>query len=498
MSFRVLSAELYHETNTFSRQKTSYEAFASRLTFFGEKAIAARGDANTELAGFLDIGRERGWTLVHAMSAEAKPSGIVLADAFERLAGAICDAAARERHGLDGILLGLHGAMVVEGIEDAEGELLARLRAIAGDRLPIAVTLDSHANATEHMCALADIVVSYKTYPHVDMRGVARQAATILHRTMAGEIRPSTVRVAPPMLVEANWGRTDAGQMVELMEAARSYERSPDVFAVSINAGFPCADIADTGPTVLVTGQGDVEAHCGFAAGLAKRIWDGRADVVTQFYEPDEAASLACGFDAAAGPLVIADYADNPGGGSYGDSTALLAALLAAGVTDACFGAMIDAQAIAALEGREIGSSVEVSLGGRIDPDMGGGPLEVKGRLLWLGDGQYTCDGPVCGGLTLSFGRVAVLQVEGVTVLVASERAQLLDMQQFLTFGIDPRAKRVVALKSMQHFRAAFGPIAGEVIVCDSGALCSPDPRKLAYSKVRRPIYPLDPEADWL
>ncbi|PLP60775.1 microcystin degradation protein MlrC [Mesorhizobium loti] len=492
MCFTVLSAELYHETNTFSRQATPYEAFAKRLTFFGKQAIAARGGANTELGGFLDVAQDKGWTLIHAMSAEAKPSGLVLQEAFERLTSTICDAVQGEAHRLDGIMLGLHGAMVAEGADDAEGELLSRLRAIVGDRVPIAITLDSHANVTERMCALADIIVSYKTYPHVDMRDIGRQAAAILHRTMVGEIKPTTIRVALPMVSEANWGRTDVGPMVELVAQARRYEQTPEVFAVSINAGFPSADIVDLGPTVLVTCQGDIDAHRNFATHLAQRIWENRTDIVNRFYEPDEAAKLASRYEALTGPLVIADFADNPGGGGYGDSTALLGALLQAGVTDACFGAMIDPEVVKVLDNKLIGSSVTVSLGGKIDPRMGGGPLELTGTLLRLSDGEYVCDGPVCRGLTLSFGRTAVLQVEGITVLIASERAQVLDLQQFISFGIDPLSKRVIALKSMQHFRAAFEPIAGQVIVCDSGALCSPDPLKLPYQNVRRPIYPLD------
>ena len=213
MAFTVLTAEFAHESNTFSRVPTKYDQFEARNCFFGEEALAARGHANTEIAGFLETAREHGWNVIHAVSAAANPGGPVTRDAFERLAGCIIAAARKHREQLDGIALGLHGAMVTDFCDDGEGELLARLRAEVGSAIPVAITLDLHANVTRAMCALANIVVSYQTYPHVDMRRSGRQAADILQRAMAGEIQPRTIRVGRPMLGEASGGRTDLGPM---------------------------------------------------------------------------------------------------------------------------------------------------------------------------------------------------------------------------------------------------------------------------------------------
>lgn len=495
MSPTVLTAEFQHETNTFSRRPADLAAFRDRFCLLdAADAITARGDANTELAGFLDVARAQGWDVVHALSAAAQPSGRVTREAFEALGGAIVQAAERHLAELDGILLGLHGAMVTEDCEDGEGELLRRLRQVVGPELPIAVTLDLHANATVQMCALADIVVSYKTYPHVDMRLAGRQAAEILGRAMAGEIRPKTLRVHLPMLDEANGGRTDRGPMIGWLARARDHEGRPDVYAVSINSGFGNADIAEVGPTVLVTAEGDPEAHRAFAEGLAGDIWAARFEVFNSYLTVEEAAAQAASWSGKAGPLVVADYADNPGGGGYGDSTALMAALLAAGVEDACYGPLVDREAAAELHRHSIGDKVTLALGGKTDPRFGGGPLSLTGEILHLSDGVFTGDGPMAGGLTLSFGPSAVLRVDGIEILVVSVPAQMLDLQQFRAFGIDPAARRVVALKSMQHFRAAFEPIAGDVILCDSGALCTLDLSKLPYERVPRPIYPLDPD----
>ncbi len=490
MAFRVLTAEIAHETNTFSCHRTGKQAFRDRYVLIGAAAIRARREANTELAGFLDVGQAHGWEVEHVISAAAGPSGSVEREAFEW----VCDpiVAALERGRFDGVLLGLHGAMVLDFCEDGDGEILSRVRAALGEKTPVAITLDLHANVSPRMCSLADIVVSLRTYPHVDMRETGRRAGAILHRAMAGEIRPRTIRVWRPMLEEVNGGRTDAGPMIERLAAALDYEAQDDVFAVSINAGFASTDIADVGPTVLVTGQGDFDAHIAFANTLADDIWAQRHTVINDYLTVAAAATIAAEHDSRSGPLVIADYADNPGAGGYGDSTALLDALLAAGVSNTCFGPMVDGEAVRELHRRSVGERVSIVLGGKTDAAFGGAPLTLEGELVLISDGHYVGDGPILRGLSRSFGPSAVLRVNGIEILVVTIANQMLDLQQFRCLGIEPERKSVIALKSMQHFRAAFGPIAGRIVVCDSGALCTTHYERLPYRNVPRPIFPLD------
>lgn len=490
MPFKVLTAEMSHETNSFSLQETDEQAFRNRYVLMGTEAIVERGQANTELAGFLDSGRAHGWNVNHVLSAAAGPSGKVRRKTFNWLCDPIISVV--RQHSFDGLLFGLHGAMDLDFCEDGEGAFLSRVRSEVGKKMPIAITLDPHANVSNKMCALADIIVSFKTYPHVDMRDTGRHAGEILHRTMAGEIQPRTIFVSRPMLEEVNGGRTDIGPMIERIAKARTYEQQRDVFAVSINAGFASADVARVGPTVLVTGQGDFNAHIAFAETIADDIWNKRFEVLNDYLGVLETAVIAAAYEPDNGPLVIADYADNPGAGGYGDSTALLKALLKAGVTNACFGPMVDRGAAQALRATAVGRRVQMALGGKTDPSFGGGPLTVEGELVSISDGRFTGDGPMIQGLSGSFGPSAVLRVQGIEVLVVTRARQILDLQQFKAFGIDPESKHVVALKSMQHFRAAFEPIAGQVIVCDSGALCTPRYNRLPYRNVPRPIFPLD------
>lgn len=497
MAHCVLTAEFAHESNTFKKGFTTLDDFRTETYFLGDAAIAERGDANTELAGFLDAGREAGWKITHSISAHAGPGARVAASAFDHIAGIICEAVKAKFGQIDGILLSLHGAMVTETSEDGEGELLSRIRAITGPKMPIAVCLDLHANCTPLMCELADVLLSYKTYPHIDMRDRGLQAGRILESRMAGRAKPKTLRAHRPMLDEINSGRSDQGPIVPLYDRARAAEQEPGILAVSLNAGFSDADIRDVGPTVTVTYDTllpDAEAHArAIVEELADGIWAARLTSVNSYLSVEEAADIARNFDASKGPLIIADYADNPGSGAYGDATNLLKAMLDADLTNAAFGPMIDPQAAAFLHTHKAGDRVSLKLGGKNDPAFGGGPLDVTGEIMLLSDGAMICDGPILGGLHHSYGTTAVLRVGGIDILVVTANSQMLDQQQFKAFGIMPAEKSVVALKSMQHFRAAFEPIAGRVIVCDSGALSTPRYERRTYRNVPRPIFPLDP-----
>ncbi|MBB4065988.1 M81 family metallopeptidase [Gellertiella hungarica] len=500
MPFRVLTAEFIHESNTFKKGSTDLATFTAETLDLGQAAVDRFGDVNAEIAGFLDAGREAGWSVRHVVSAHATPGARVSKEAFDHIAGLICDAAREEKGKLDGILLGLHGAMVPDFCEDGEGELLARLRAIVGDAVPIAVTLDLHAIVTEAMARLANVYVSYKTYPHVDMRETGLHAGRLLDAAMRGAVRPVTVRAHVPMLDEANAGRTDVPETAALYERARAHEQEPGILAVSINAAFAEADVAEAGATVLVTCDtarpGAVERAEAIASGLADSIWEGRGKVSNTFLTPREAAEIARDFDASAGPLVIADYADNPGAGAYGDATALLAALLEAGACNGGFAPMIDPEAAAFLHAHREGETVTLRLGGKVDPAFGGGPLELTGEIVRLSDGVYTGDGPILGGITHSFGPTAVFRTGGIDILVVTLPGQMLDLQQVKAFGIEPSNLTYLVVKSMQHFRAAFEPVSARVIVCDSGALATPRAELRPYVRVRRPIWPLDRDFD--
>ena len=288
--------------------------------------------------------------------------------------------------------------------------------------------------------------------------------------------------------------------VVRLATLLKASESRPGILTTAVCAGFSSADIEFMGPSVAVSYDAGVQgadvAATGIAGELMAFCWETREHDGNTYLASDRAAAEAKAHEAGAERLlVIADYADNPGGGAYGDATELLRAMLDAGLQNACFGAMVDGEAAAALHAAGEGATVTLAVGGKVDPRFGGAPLILTGVVERLTDGRFVCDGPMWRGIAKSFGPTGVLRVDGVRILIVTNGMQITDVQQFRHAGIDPTAMATIGLKSMQHFRAAYQPLANEVLVCDTGALCSPDVRKRPFKKLRRPIWPLDPVA---
>jgi microcystin degradation protein MlrC len=486
-----------HETNTFSTLPTDMAAFEARALYRGAEIERAYQGTQTEMAAFFDACPRHGWTPVPVLAADATPSGKVTRHAFETFTNEILAALDAEAP-IDALFLPLHGAMVTEHEEDGEGALLEALRAKVGRALPIAVTLDLHANVTERMAALADIIVSYRTYPHVDQYQVTTEALDLLARTLAGEIAPQCTVARGALLDGVDHGRTTApGPMTEVLASAAKFGAEPGVLSVSINAGFPWADIRDAGPSAVVVGDGDQARYAEIAEALMAEAWDKRHRLTIQTVSVAEAMAAVKPVGSGAGPVVLADYADNPGGGAYGDSVGLLAGMIAAGLENAAYATMYDPEAAALCARAGAGAAVALTLGGKLDPRFGA-PLQVTGTVTRLTDGRLTFDGPMNAGVSVDMGPTAVLEIASglgtIEVVVTSGRFQAYDRQFFLHAGIDPAAKSVVAVKSAQHFRAAFAPIARDIIVVDGGGLTSANFKELPFEKLRRPIYPLDLE----
>ena len=487
---RVLTGRFMHETNTFSVQKTDMALWRRRDFHRDNEIPAAFRGTRSALGATFEAADRYGWTLVHPVSANANPSGTVTDDAFEQIAGMIL--AAAERQGpIDGVLLHLHGAMVVDSYEDGEGELLARLRRVMGPDVPVVATLDLHANVTPLMADSASALIAFRTYPHIDMYERAWQGAELLERAMQGEIRPKTVIAKRPMLYGLDWGRTQRGPMAELIARGEALEGAGEVLAVSICAGFPLADIAEVGPSVTVTVDGAGEDGQRVAEEFIEHAWETRDFTTVHMLSVAEAVARAGQGEAGDKPLVVADFTDNPGGGGYGDATAFLKGLIDAGVESVAFHAICDPEAAAEAMRAGIGPAT-LTLGGKVDPQLGGGPLTLTGEITHLSNGRFIAYGPMGGGLERDYGPSIVFRVGGIDIIVISNNGQAVDLAQFTSLGIDPTRYRTVCVKSMQHFRAAFEPIAREVILVDTGALCAASLPAEYYKNVRRPLWPFD------
>jgi microcystin degradation protein MlrC len=488
---RVLTGRFMHETNTFSVQQTDM-ALWRRRDFHrdNEIPVAFRG-TRSALGATFEAADKYGWTLVHPVSANANPSGIVTDDAFEQIGGMILDAADHQRP-IDGVLLHLHGAMVVDSYEDGEGELLARLRQRLGPEVPIVVTLDLHANVTPLMADNASALIAFRTYPHIDQYERAWQGAQLLERAMAGEVRPRTVIARRPMIYGLDRGRHQAGPMAELIARGEALEEAGEVLAVSICAGFSRANIRDVGPSVTVTVDGNLARGLAIAEEFIDHAWATRDYQSFTLLSVADAVARARAGTPGDKPLIVADYTDNPGGGGYGDATAFLQGLVEAGVEGVAFHAICDPEAVEAGMRAGVGPAT-LTLGGKTDPAMGGGPLTLTGEVTHLSNGRFIAYGPMGGGLERDYGPSMVFRVAGIDIILITNNGQAVDLGQFTSLGIDPARYTTVAVKSMQHFRAAFEPIAREVILVDTGALCSEIYTPELFDKVRRPVWPLDP-----
>ncbi len=494
---RILAAAFKHETNTFSPLPTDLAAYGARCLRHGAEVPAYFRGTATEMGAFIDAADSHGWELVHSVAADATPSGKVTEAAFDQIVGAI-EAALRSQGPLDAVLLCLHGAMVAEHVDDGEGEILRRLRAIAGDRLPIGVTLDLHANVTEAMAAQASVIVSYRTYPHIDQYETGRRCAALIARTLAGEIEPVCCVARGAMIDAVDHGRTSApGPMLDTLASADALRaQTPGVLDIGINAGFPWADIALAGPSVVVVADRKAGAvdTASLTSALLQQMWRERrlTTVKPLALEPGVAAIRNALANPGDGVVLVADCADNPGGGGLEDSVALLSALIDAKIDRVAFGMLCDPATLQACIAAGPSARLTVQLGGR----SGGafqGPLALQVQVVSVQPGRFTFTGPMSRGIALDIGPTAVLRVGGIDIVVAGSRHQVLDPGFFTHAGIDPAQYAVVVVKSSQHFRAAFGPMARQILVIDSGdGLTSFDLRAFGHRKVRRPVYPLD------
>jgi len=496
MTIRVYTAQFAHETNTFSRLATTLEDYRRRWLLEGDEIAPRFRGTRTEIGGLLDYAERAGWELVPGVAANATPSGKLTRAAWETIRDRII-ARARDAGRISGAVLALHGAMVTETEDDAEGALLEALRGVLGPAMPIIVTLDLHANATPRMAQHANALISYRTYPHVDQYERAQQAADLLARILTGSTKSQCVLAQPPTLLGADHGRTvQPGPMRDLLAMAEEFERENGIHVVSIQAGFMPADIEWAGPSVAVAHDPARAERAGAIAGeLSREIWRRRNEETIVYRTVADVVRTVKADPGTGGALVIADGTDNPGGGGYGDATNMLRALIAGGAKSAAVGHIYDPDCAQAAIKAGAGNAVHVTLGGHIDPSFGV-PIETEARVQSVSDGSFINDGPMAKGVRTDMGPTAVLRIGGIEVVVVSNRLQNTDLQFFLSQGIDPRKRRTLVVKSVHHFRAAYAPIAREVMIVDSGALCTPDPKRHAYKRLRRPIWPLDEVRD--
>jgi microcystin degradation protein MlrC len=482
---RIAIGGFQHETNTFAPSKADYAAFEAGGGWpgvqYGEPIFAAVGGANIP-AGAIQTLRELGHSLVGTAWGAASPSAHVTSDAFEKIADELVQRL-RGAMPLDAVYLDLHGAMVVETYDDGEGELLRRVREAVGSRVPIVASLDLHANVTRAMVERADALVAYRTYPHIDMADTGARAARLLDQILRSGERPQggfhQLDYLTGIPSQCSFIQPCKGIYEEL---SRLEARTGAV--LSFTPGFPMADFAECGMAVF--GYGSTEA----VQRLRGAVADAERDFALELHDAAAAVSRAKQRGELGAPVVLADTQDNPGAGGNGDTTGLLRTLIDQNAQDAVLGMLIDPPSAA--RAHEVGQANcgVFSLGGlsRIPGDT---PLTSEFTVERLGDGRFTCTGPMFKGFRMTLGPMALLRsraAPGVRVVLASRKCQAADQEMFRALGVEPRRSRIVALKSSVHFRADFEPIAKEVLVVKSPGPALADPAAFRWTKLRKGV----------
>jgi microcystin degradation protein MlrC len=476
---RIFAASLATETNSFSPIPTSRETYESTMYF----RPGEHPDRGTLCTGPLWIARRRakqeGFELIEGSCFWAEPSGPTVQASYESMRDEILDQL-RAAMPLDGVLLGLHGAMMAHGYDDCEGDLIARVRAIVGPKAVIGVELDPHCHLTEKRVRGADIIILFKEYPHIDFAERAEELVTLVLKTIRREIKP-VMSLYDCGMIDLFPTTREPG--IGFVAKMKSREGRGGVLSVSLGHGFAQGDAPEHGTRVLVVTDDAKAKGDALARELGEEVRAKRGTWYAPYLSIDEAIDAA--YAEPKGPVVVADSSDNAGGGAASDNTNIIRRLLERGLQDAAVGPVWDPVAVQFCHAAGVSATIPLRFGGKTAPTSGT-PIDGDVTIIGLAkNGQQTF-----GQAMVPFGDAAGIRIGGVDVTLISHRIQALGTEIFTAVGIDLAAKRYIGVKSTNHFHAAYAPIAAKVLYCDGEGPSPLDVRKYPYRKVRRTIWP--------
>jgi microcystin degradation protein MlrC len=490
---RIAIGGISHETSTFASTRTTLADFADGFGLYrGTEILERFRGANICTGGFIDGAARHGFEIVPLLWCFAYPSGLIVAADYARLKTEFLERLQQEqtaRGPVDGVLLDLHGAMVVDGIDDADGDFIAAVRRAAGPDCPIVVTFDLHGNHSAQRVAAATAIVGFDTYPHVDMAERGREAADIIVATLQKSIQPVMAYKSIPLFWSAPCQITAHPPMKEVIDLVHAFEQRPGIVSVTVATGFPWADVPNMGASVIVVADRDRELASRTAEELAKWIWERRE----RWHRAPLAVADALRQGEALGkfPIILADHADNTGGGAAGDSTEILRTFVDRRLRDAVILYVVDPEVVAQAHAAGAGNVIDADVGGKSDP-VQGPPVLMRAVVRAVSEGEFTYDGPMYAGLTGNMGRSAWLEQDGVHVVVVTAHEQPLGPAFARTLGIDCEAMQYIAVKSAVHFRSGFERFAGSIFNVDARAIHTHDFAALEYRKRHRPMYPVE------
>jgi microcystin degradation protein MlrC len=484
---RIAIGGISHETNCFSNVPSDLSMWT---IYEGDELINHFNGSRASYGAFIDVAERMGVELVPTMHASTSPSGTVPKDVFNHLLKKLLDGI-RKAGRVDGVVLSLHGGGFSEEYPDLEGKVFEEVRKLVGPRVVIGSMHDFHSNSTQRWIDNVNVILGYDTYPHVDTYERATEVAEIVVKTIRREVKPTMALAKPGMVPTLQAQFTGKHPFATLLAKAHEWEKDERVLGIWVMGGFPWSDFPDVGMGVFVTTNDDLE----LAESIAKEISDMalrmRSDFLVKPVPVRDAIEEA--MKAEEGPYVLADIGDNPGGGGPCDGTVLLKAMIDMGVKDAVFCVMRDVEAVDKAMKAGVGNEVTLILGGKNDK-LHGPPIEVTGTVKTLSDGRFMPTGPMSSGLEANVGKTAVLRVGGIDVMITSVRVQPTTLAIYRFVGIEPCDKKIIALKSSVHYRAAHMPIAKKIIEVDTPGVTSPRLAGLPFTNLKRPLFPFDIE----
>jgi len=479
---RIFSATIATETNTFSPMPTSLGHYQESVFYRPGKHPT---DAPRMCTAPLFVARRRaaaeGFTLIEGSCFAASPAGTTNRADYEFMRDEILGQV-KAALPLDGVLLGLHGAMVAHGYDDTEGDVIARVRVLVGPDCVIGVELDPHCHLTLKRVRLSDIIILYKEFPHTDVVERAEDLLTLVLRTIRKEVKPVMSLYDCRQIGSYP---TTLPLMRAFVDKTAAMEGRDGVLSVSIGHCFPYADVHELSGRILVVTDNDKAKADALATSIGEEFVSMRGKTAPEYLSVEDgiAAALACNDS----PVVMADPADNAGGGAPTDNTTILRQLIARDAQGAALGPIWDPIAVRLCFDAGRGASFPLRFGGKIGP-ASGQPIDATVTVAALKRDAWQSFGPT----QVPLGDCAAVKVGGVEVVLITNRTQALGLELFRNLGIEPTQRKLVVVKSTNHFMAAFGPIAKQVIYVDSDGPLSRDYRRIPYTRVQRPIWPLD------
>lgn len=490
MPKRVLVGGIWHETNSFSPVKTDLDAFRRYLYLEGEAVISGSKGTNTEIGGMIAAAHDAGIELIPSIYIGAAPSGMVSREVIDLLLARL-KADTESAGKLDGVLLALHGAMVAEGIDQADAHVVQAVRDIIGPDMPLVCTIDFHANVESALVEPADVLIAYKTLPHVDMGARGEDAARIISKLIESGKKPHKVFRKLPIITVPQRQPTHESPMREIMADLAEVERGSAITTASVIGAFAYCDVPQLGMAILTYGE-KAEAETA-ADRLAEAVWSRRAQFKPDLVLPDEAVRRAIA--ANAGPIFLVEPADNIGGGAPGDGTHLLKALLEGRAREAAT-VIWDPAAAKAAAAVGVGKRFKGKVGGNTLA-LHGAPVEIEGTVTFAQAVSYRRDSTWMTGQPADLGLVATVDTGGVKVILTSERAIPFDTLHLRIPGVEPEKAKMVTAKCASAWSGIFGKMAEGHVYVDTPGVCSSNVERMPYTRLERSFYPLDPDTQY-